>query len=82
VERGEHARAVTYFERALASPQQAPAEELGLLFELGSTYEATGQLDKALKAFERVAIRDRTFRGVSGRVEQLRRKGASSAAAR
>jgi pilus assembly protein FimV len=82
VERGEHTRAVTYFERALASPQQAPSEELGLLFELGSTYEATGQLDKALKAFERVAIRDRTFRGVSGRVEQLRRKGASSAAVR
>jgi len=73
---------VTYFERALSSPHQAPAEELGLLYELGSTYEALGQLDKALRVFERVAIRDRTFRGVTGRVEQLRRRGASSQAAR
>jgi tetratricopeptide (TPR) repeat protein len=74
VERGERQRAIRYFERALSAPQKTPPEELGLLFELGAAYEGLGQLDDALSAFERVAIRDRTFRNVSARVDQLRRK--------
>jgi len=74
VERGERQRAIRHFERALSAPQKTPPEELGLLFELGAAYEGLGQLDDALSAFERVAIRDRTFRNVSARVDQLRRK--------
>jgi tetratricopeptide (TPR) repeat protein len=82
LEKGDALKAVSYFERALSQPAKAAAEELALHFEIGNAYELSGQLDKALANFEKVAARDRTFRGVVGRIDQLKRRGASLAASR
>lgn len=79
VERGNPQLAITYFERALETEQHGPAEELALAYELGSAYEQVGALDKALTAFETVAARDRTFRGVAARLDQLKKRGVKSA---
>jgi tetratricopeptide (TPR) repeat protein len=80
LEKGDAPKAVSFFERALSQPFKAAAEELALSYEIGNAYEVSGQLEKALLAFERVAARDRTFRGVVGRVEQLKRRGVSASA--
>jgi tetratricopeptide (TPR) repeat protein len=81
MEKGDPLKAVTFFERALAQPMKTSAEEVALLYEIGGAQEASGQLDKALSTFEKVAARDRTFRGVSGRIEQLKRRAGSSSGA-
>jgi tetratricopeptide (TPR) repeat protein len=80
LEKGDAFKAVSFFERALSQPVKAAAEEIALNYEIGNAYELSGQLPKALSAFERVAARDRTFRGVVGRVEQLKRRGVSASA--
>ena len=82
LEKGDPMKAVSYFERALNGSVRGQAEELALGYEIGNAYEAAGQLDKALSAFERVAARDRTFRGVGGRLDQLKRRGILSEASR
>jgi tetratricopeptide (TPR) repeat protein len=81
-EKGDLPRAVGFFERALSQPGKSAAEELALHFEIANAYELTGQLEKSLANFEKVAARDRTYRNVSGRIDQLKRRGVSAAASR
>jgi tetratricopeptide (TPR) repeat protein len=80
LEKGDAPKAVSYFERALSQPAKAASEELALGFEIANAYELSGQLEKALASFEKVASRDRTFRGVVGRIDQLKRRGVSLSA--
>ncbi len=82
LEKGDVPKAVGFFERALGQPGKSAAEELALNFEIGNAYELTGQLEKALAHFEKVTARDRTYRNVSGRIDQLMRRGVSGAASR
>ena len=79
LERGQTALAISYFERALNNEHRTPPEELALQYELGNAYEQIGQLTQALAAFESVAARDRSYRGVGTRLEQLKKRGAKSA---
>lgn len=81
LERGNPKLAITYFERALNLEHHAPGEELALHYEIGNAYEQLGELDKALTSFEKVAARERSFRGVSGRLEQLKKRGVKPARA-
>jgi tetratricopeptide (TPR) repeat protein len=81
LEKGDVPGAVAQFERALASKVKSAAEELALYYELGNGYELMGQLDRAAACFEKVAQRDRTFRGVTARLEQLKKRGTKSAGA-
>ncbi|MFT3923529.1 MAG: tetratricopeptide repeat protein [Myxococcales bacterium] len=82
LERGDAQQAVTYFERALNSPTISPLEAMALNYEIGNAQELLGRLDAALLSFERVAGHDRTFRGVSARMDALKKRGVSAAAAR
>jgi tetratricopeptide (TPR) repeat protein len=75
MEKGDPLKAVAYFERALAQTIRTSSEETALWYEIGNAQESSGQLDKALASFEKVAARDRTFRGVTTRLEQLKRRG-------
>jgi pilus assembly protein FimV len=79
LERGKTDLALQYFQRALDAEGRGPAEELALNYEIGTVYEQTGQLDRALAAFELVAARDRTYRGVSVKLDQLKKRGIKSA---
>jgi tetratricopeptide (TPR) repeat protein len=82
LERGDAQQAVTYFERAISSPQKSPLEEMALHYEIGNAQELLGRLDAALSSFERVAAHDRTFRGVTSRMDALKKRGVNAAAAR
>jgi tetratricopeptide (TPR) repeat protein len=78
IEKGDAQRAVSEFERALATPQKTSGEELALQYELGAAYELVGRSDAALDAFSKVFARDRAFRDVARRLEALKnRKGPS-----
>jgi len=79
LERGKADVAIEYFERALTAEGRTPAEELALNFEIATVYEQVGQLDRALATFELVASRDRTYRGVAQRLDQLKKRGVKSA---
>ena len=81
LERGDVQGAIDHFERALSSKVKSAAEELALHYELGNAHELMGQLDRAVSAFEKVAARDRTFRGVISRLDQLKKRGIKSAGA-
>ncbi|MDB4976353.1 MAG: hypothetical protein JWN48_4694 [Myxococcaceae bacterium] len=81
-ERGKPELALVYFQRALDAEGRGPAEELALNYEIGTVYEQTGQLDQALAAFELVAARDRTYRGVTTKLDQLKKRGIKPASAR
>jgi pilus assembly protein FimV len=82
LERGNADLAITYFERALTAEGRTPPEELALNYEIATVYEKVGQLDRALAAFELVAARDRSYRGVSARLDQLKKRGVKSVRAR
>ena len=79
LERGKADVAIEYFERALTAEGRTPAEELALNYEIATVYEQVGQLDRALATFELVASRDRTYRGVAQRLDQLKKRGVKSA---
>jgi pilus assembly protein FimV len=82
LERGDTEAAIGQFQRALRNEHRSPPEELALQYELASAYEKLGRLEDALAAFESVAERDRSYRGVGTRLDQLRKRGARSAGAR
>jgi tetratricopeptide (TPR) repeat protein len=81
LEKGDAEGAVREFERALAAPHRSSGEETALHYEIGNAYEQLGEVNQALAAFEKAARQDRTFRGVSQRIEQLKRKRPAQAAA-
>ena len=82
LERNKPELALQYFQRALDAEGRGPAEELALNYEIGTVYEQMGQLDRALASFELAAARDRTYRGVSAKLDLLKKRGIKPAAVR
>jgi tetratricopeptide (TPR) repeat protein len=80
LEKGDAEGAVREFERALAAPHRSSSEETALHYEIGNAYEQLGEANQALAAFEKAAGQDRTFRGVTQRIEQLKRRRPASQA--
>lgn len=74
LEQGDLQKAVDQFNRGLATKHKTAGEELALSYELGNAYEMLGQVDRAIKAFEQAAQRDRTFRGVVQRIDTLKKR--------
>lgn len=63
--------AVTWFLRALEVPDLSYDELQGIWYELGAAYEADGDIENAVKQFERVYAENVDFRDVSSRVKHL-----------
>jgi pilus assembly protein FimV len=82
LERGKADLAIEYFQKALKAEGAGAAEELALNFEIGNAYDQTGDIARALTSFEQVAARDRNYRGVSARIEQLKKRAKPTARAR
>lgn len=70
-ERGEHLDAVEAFKRGLHSSHMSENEELGLYFELGTTYEALRDANEAKFYYQKVVKRDGTFRNAAQRLERV-----------
>ncbi|HEX5659692.1 MAG TPA: tetratricopeptide repeat protein [Polyangiales bacterium] len=82
LERGKSELAIEYFQKALKSEGAGIPEELALNYEIGNAYDQTGDIERALTSFEIVAARDRNYRGVSGRIDQLKKRAKPTARAR
>ncbi|MCA9764636.1 MAG: tetratricopeptide repeat protein, partial [Gemmatimonadetes bacterium] len=67
-DQGNPSEAVHSFKAALHAPQVNEREKLGLLYEIGITYEAMGDAREALYYFEGVLKRDAAFLDVADRV--------------
>ncbi len=63
--------AITWFERALETPDISDEEHHGLWYELARSHEANGDETEAAKYFEKVYAENVDFRDVSERVKNL-----------
>lgn len=68
---GKPNHAITWFERALDTPDISPEEYHGLWYEMALAYEANGDETNAGRYFEQVYAEDVDFRDVSERVRNL-----------
>jgi tetratricopeptide (TPR) repeat protein len=71
VEKGMPRAAVAWFKKALEAPGRTPDEFKALQYELGSAYEAMGDLQRALAAFTEVYGVDIGYRDTAEKLESL-----------
>jgi tetratricopeptide (TPR) repeat protein len=72
-DRGEVATSIEWFERAAEAPAPTPEGGRQLLYELGQSLEATGELARALAVYLELQTDAADYRDVSSRVERLSR---------
>lgn len=68
---GKPKHAITWFERALDTPDISDEEYHGIWYELGNAHEANGDESNAARYFEKVYAENVDFRDVSDRVKNL-----------
>jgi len=73
---GQHRHAVRAFERGLAAPGLPSETAKALHYEVALAWEAAGEKDEALAAYERVAALDGGFRDVQAAITRLLAQGA------
>jgi len=78
MEEGQPHDAIEAFQSGLESPEQTPAETIGLHYEIGMACEAAGLTDQARLHYEFVFKREPQFREVG---QRLRRLGGPSGTA-
>lgn len=71
LDRGLPEMALQWFKRGLAAPNLPPEEYLGMLYDLGTTYEALGDRDNAHKCFLEIYGVDTEYRDVASRLAGL-----------
>jgi TPR repeat protein len=67
------AKAVEWLERAAEAPAPTADDGRALLYDLGSTLEATGEVSRALAVFMELRADAGDYRDVSARVDRLSR---------
>lgn len=70
-EKGFPDLAVKWYERGLESANISEKETLGLLYELGNLYVATGETDQALDTFSEIYGTNSNYRDVVARLAEL-----------
>jgi tetratricopeptide (TPR) repeat protein len=71
IEKQDYANAVDYLKKGLSEEGFNQHEYLGLRYNLGITYEATGKVDEALKEYKAIESRDSQYFDVAERVKKL-----------
>jgi tetratricopeptide (TPR) repeat protein len=77
--KGEYAKALAAFGRAVKLKTLRPEGRLNLYFEIGSAREASGDLAGALEAYAQVAKVDPEYRDVTEAVTRLSRRAVHHA---
>ena len=72
-ERGEHALAVEWMERALEAQVPTPDDGRALLYTLGDTLESLGEVARALAVFLELQADAGSYRDVQARIDRLSR---------
>jgi tetratricopeptide (TPR) repeat protein len=65
--------AATWFKKGLDAPGHTEDEYQALRYELGTAYEQMGELDRAIETFTEVYGINVTYRGVSAKLNELKR---------
>jgi tetratricopeptide (TPR) repeat protein len=73
LQRGDAARAVEWLERAAEAPAPTAIAGRELLYDLGATLDATGEVSRALAVFMELQADAGDYRDVAARVERLAR---------
>jgi len=71
LEKGMPQLAVKWFRKGLETPSITPIETAGMLYDLGSVYQDTGDWELAIKTFQEVSALNRNYRDVARRVKDL-----------
>ncbi len=77
IEKGMPRAAALWFRKGLDSPGRTPEEYKALQYELGSAYEAMGDLTRAVAAFTEVYGVDVGYRDIAEKLENLQTRAAS-----
>jgi tetratricopeptide (TPR) repeat protein len=77
VEKGMPRAAVLWFKKGLDAPGRNPEEYKALQYELGSAYEAMGDLTRAVAAFTEVYGVDVDYRDIAEKLESLQARTAA-----
>ncbi|HEY2796649.1 MAG TPA: tetratricopeptide repeat protein [Thermoanaerobaculia bacterium] len=71
LEKGMPQLAVKWFRKGLETSTISPIETAGMLYDLGSVYQDTGDWELAIKTFQEVSALNRNYRDVARRVRDL-----------
>jgi pilus assembly protein FimV len=71
LEKGMPQLAVKWFRKGLETPAISPIETAGMLYDLGTVYQDTGDWELAIKTFQEVSALNRNYRDVARRVKDL-----------
>ena len=77
VEKGMPRAAVLWFKKGLDAPGRNPDEYKALQYELGSAYEAMGDLTRAVASFTEVYGVDVGYRDIAEKLESLQTRAAA-----
>jgi len=72
---GDHAAAIEWFRSGLGAAAVTAESALALHYEIGVSYEALGEREKAVEHFSRVHRADPGYRDVAAALERLRNDG-------
>lgn len=72
--KGDYEEAISNFLKGLKVSGRTDDERKGIMYELGLTYEAAGRAHEALEVFTSVYEMDESFREVSYKIQELRKK--------
>jgi tetratricopeptide (TPR) repeat protein len=78
MQKGIPRAAVLWFKKALAIPGLNEDESQALRYDLGSAYEQSGDIDRAIDTFSEVYGVDVSYRGVAERLRELQSKAVIS----
>jgi tetratricopeptide (TPR) repeat protein len=74
LEKGMPKLALKWYQRGLDTKGYSEEEYLGLRFEMGAAYEATGEEDKALECYQDVYGANANYRNVSKKIKELQQQ--------
>ncbi len=75
MEQGMWTQAAEWYEKALGAPNLAPEAELALRYDLASSFESAGELERAVDVYQEVVALNPGYRDVSSRLDQLAESG-------
>ncbi len=74
-ERGLHRDAIETFKKAATLEEASQEMKMGILYEIGQTYKAMGETDRALSIFREIQKEHRDFRDVENEIAKLAGEG-------
>ena len=75
MEQGMWGQAAEWYQKALEAPNLTPEAELALRYDLASSLESAGDIQRAMGLYEEVVAVNPGYRDVSHRIDHLSEQG-------